>query len=480
MAGLAGGHLLVGGPLLPRHFLRYQHQPLGLLRAALLGEPEIVLQQRILGAVAAPDHARAAERAAGALGTLSAEVGVGHDVGWRQAGVVQQQVDAAELERAREPAGPDPKRDRARHGLPAGRPVAAVDLRLAGMVLELFGPVVTQRALLAVMKGDAPTIAAAQADLADHIATFDTALKKIAEAGVEAEAQKALSATLPVVAQYTQAAQAVIAGAAQGVAQAEAQMPTLDKAFAQLEDELEKLSGMIEEDGTRISEAAAASVAQSLWTIAVAVLVASVTKGRNLAAGVSYSEAADFTLPNLADGAYQVLVIPLLTEGKRRDHVDRVLLVDVPEELQIQRLMTRDGVSHEQAQASLNAQATRAERLAMADDILRNTGRPEDLRQDLAALHERCEAGQVEPGGEVLAQRVQHTHAQRGVVVEPGVGLAQLAEHLGREAVALGRTVDGNLKDRTMHGAIDLAFGVGRGVHGLMLEAEVAMACSQK
>ena len=90
-----------------------------------------------------------------------------------------------------------------------------------------------------------------------------------------------------------------------------------------------------------------------------------------------------------ADGPYQVLVIPLLTEGKRRDHVDRVLLVDVPEELQIQRLMTRDGVSHEQAKASLNAQATRAERLAMADDILRNTGRPEDLRQDLAALHER-------------------------------------------------------------------------------------------
>ena len=88
-----------------------------------------------------------------------------------------------------------------------------------------------------------------------------------------------------------------------------------------------------------------------------------------------------------ADGAYQVLVIPLLTEGKRRDHVDRVLLVDVPEELQIQRLMTRDGVSHEQAKASLNAQATRAERLAMADDILRNTGRPDDLREKVVALH---------------------------------------------------------------------------------------------
>jgi len=88
-----------------------------------------------------------------------------------------------------------------------------------------------------------------------------------------------------------------------------------------------------------------------------------------------------------AGGPYQVLVIPLLTEGKRRDHVDRVLLVDVPEELQIQRLMMRDGVTHEQAEASLNAQATRAERLAMADDIVRNTGRVDDLQEQVATLH---------------------------------------------------------------------------------------------
>jgi dephospho-CoA kinase len=88
-----------------------------------------------------------------------------------------------------------------------------------------------------------------------------------------------------------------------------------------------------------------------------------------------------------AGGAYQVLVIPLLTEGRRRDHVDRVLLVDVPEELQVQRLMMRDGVTHEQAQASLNAQASRAERLAMADDVVRNTGCVDDLRERVAALH---------------------------------------------------------------------------------------------
>ena len=90
-----------------------------------------------------------------------------------------------------------------------------------------------------------------------------------------------------------------------------------------------------------------------------------------------------------AGGPYQVLVIPLLTEGGRRDHVDRVLLVDVPEALQVERLMWRDGVTREQAQASLDAQATRAQRLAMADDVLRNTGHVEDLREKVAELHQR-------------------------------------------------------------------------------------------
>jgi dephospho-CoA kinase len=90
-----------------------------------------------------------------------------------------------------------------------------------------------------------------------------------------------------------------------------------------------------------------------------------------------------------AGGPYQVLVIPLFAEGGRRDHVDRVLLVDVPEELQVQRLMLRDGVTREQAQASLDAQATRAQRLAMADDIVRNTGQVAELEERVAELHEK-------------------------------------------------------------------------------------------
>jgi len=90
-----------------------------------------------------------------------------------------------------------------------------------------------------------------------------------------------------------------------------------------------------------------------------------------------------------AGGPYQLLVIPLLTEGGRRDHVDRVLLVDVPEEVQVERLTQRDRVTAEQAQASLRAQATRAERLTMADDVILNTGRIDELRAKVAVLHEK-------------------------------------------------------------------------------------------
>jgi len=90
-----------------------------------------------------------------------------------------------------------------------------------------------------------------------------------------------------------------------------------------------------------------------------------------------------------AGGPYQILVIPLFAEGGQRDHVDRVLLVDVPEELQIERLMLRDGVSDEQARASLNAQATRARRLAMADDVIRNSGQVGELADRVTELHEK-------------------------------------------------------------------------------------------
>lgn len=90
-----------------------------------------------------------------------------------------------------------------------------------------------------------------------------------------------------------------------------------------------------------------------------------------------------------AGGDYQVLVIPLLAEGGRREHLDRVLVVDVPETTQIERLVRRDGVPRVQAEAALRAQATRDARLAFADDVVENDGDLEALDDRVARLHER-------------------------------------------------------------------------------------------
>ncbi len=63
--------------------------------------------------------------------------------------------------------------------------------------------------------------------------------------------------------------------------------------------------------------------------------------------------------------------------------------MDVPEAVQVERLMQRDSVSRAQAAASLGAQATRAARLAIADDVIENTGGTGDLEARVAELHRR-------------------------------------------------------------------------------------------
>lgn len=88
-----------------------------------------------------------------------------------------------------------------------------------------------------------------------------------------------------------------------------------------------------------------------------------------------------------ARGAYQIHMIPLLVETAGRQNLDRVLVVDCSEELQIRRLQARDGSTLEQARAILAAQATRAARLAMADDVIENDGELGPLRDRVAALH---------------------------------------------------------------------------------------------
>jgi dephospho-CoA kinase len=89
----------------------------------------------------------------------------------------------------------------------------------------------------------------------------------------------------------------------------------------------------------------------------------------------------------IAGGPYQILVLPLLVEKSLGSQLDRVLVVDCAEELQIKRLQARDGSTVEQAQAILNAQASRAARVKAAHDLITNEGAVGDLRDRVAILH---------------------------------------------------------------------------------------------
>jgi dephospho-CoA kinase len=90
-----------------------------------------------------------------------------------------------------------------------------------------------------------------------------------------------------------------------------------------------------------------------------------------------------------AGGPYQILVIPLLVEKNLSSHVDRVLVVDCDEELQIRRLRDRDGSTPEEVRAILQAQAPRAARLKAADDVITNDADMSAVRDQVAALHAR-------------------------------------------------------------------------------------------
>jgi dephospho-CoA kinase len=90
-----------------------------------------------------------------------------------------------------------------------------------------------------------------------------------------------------------------------------------------------------------------------------------------------------------AGGPYQILVIPLLVEKNLAAHVDRVLVVDCDEELQIRRLRDRDGSTPAQVQAILKAQAPRAARLKAADDVIHNDTDMGTVRNQVATLHAR-------------------------------------------------------------------------------------------
>ncbi|MES2312638.1 MAG: dephospho-CoA kinase [Pseudomonadota bacterium] len=89
-------------------------------------------------------------------------------------------------------------------------------------------------------------------------------------------------------------------------------------------------------------------------------------------------------------GPYCLLAIPLLAENIAHYRwVDRVLVVDVPESVQITRLIARDGIDETLARRMLAQQASRAERLALADDVIENSGDESALDRAVAELHRR-------------------------------------------------------------------------------------------
>jgi dephospho-CoA kinase len=91
-----------------------------------------------------------------------------------------------------------------------------------------------------------------------------------------------------------------------------------------------------------------------------------------------------------ARAPYVVHVVPLLIESPDyRTRVQRVLVIDAPEETQVARVQARSQLAPDEVRSIMRNQASRAERLAAADDVLDNAGSRQALREQVAALHEK-------------------------------------------------------------------------------------------
>jgi dephospho-CoA kinase len=98
----------------------------------------------------------------------------------------------------------------------------------------------------------------------------------------------------------------------------------------------------------------------------------------------------DATLAAAADatGSYVILAIPLLVEsGAWKQRVNRVLVIDCPEEVQVARVMARNGLAEDQVRAIMATQVPRLERLAAADDVIDNGGPIQALTPQVDRLH---------------------------------------------------------------------------------------------
>jgi len=89
-----------------------------------------------------------------------------------------------------------------------------------------------------------------------------------------------------------------------------------------------------------------------------------------------------------SSSSYTILESPLLLETNQHTLADRILVVDVPEEIQISRAMQRDGNNKQQIEAIIDTQISREERIKRADDIIDNSRSSENLPEKVQALHQ--------------------------------------------------------------------------------------------
>ena len=88
-------------------------------------------------------------------------------------------------------------------------------------------------------------------------------------------------------------------------------------------------------------------------------------------------------------GPYRIVVVPLLVGSPMQSAMERILVVDCSEKVQLERLLDRDSESIDQAQRMIDAQASREQRLAIADDVISSDVGLEQTKKQVAALHSR-------------------------------------------------------------------------------------------
>jgi dephospho-CoA kinase len=103
-------------------------------------------------------------------------------------------------------------------------------------------------------------------------------------------------------------------------------------------------------------------------------------------------------------GPYGVTVVPLLLErGKLASAVDRILVVDCPEDAQVSRVVARSGMTPAEVRAIMATQSSRDARLAAADDVIDNAGPPEAIAPQVARLDRRYRELAASPRSRAIA-----------------------------------------------------------------------------